>query len=347
MKTAGSEKKTRHADLAAGLSAIKAYLARERTGDYELYGTNWRTTPDNDNQPQTHRVQRDPDDGHPIDDGPDHGYDVDRRMEFKPSIRWMAKQWNEGAIVRNRYGQIISIGTLHFAGGDHDPFDTPSERGYKLGPDGRVVIADIRMPAGAMLWQEERMDRMRGTDNRKRADKPADEALLERHVREGNEYIAETLKAHLPRDIRGKRKKRGAAISKQQAIVDYEKAVALTIKEKGSLPPVKKFPAGLPWGPAELWTIFPSLVRGYAKDNGAMSWQDIAVAKVNEEIWAEALAALDAEHRAVLAALPSAQNMTDIGVAAGQSESYARSGGGIRVLQAVNDNLADELRKAA
>jgi len=334
MKVAiGSEKKTRHAGLADGLAAIKAYLARERNADQELYGTNWRTTPDNDNQPHARDNE-----GRLIEEGADHGWDVDKRMETKPSIRWMAKQWNEGAIVRNDDGILVSVGNLCFSDGEQ------VERGYKIGPDGRVVMADIRMPAGAMLGCKVRTDRMRGTDNRTRGDKPADEALRERHVREGNEYIAETLKAHPPRNIRGRRRRgKWPGPSHDRAKAILAEAYANT----PILPPIKKYPPGLPWQPRELWGIFPSLVRREGKDTAMQSWQDICTATIARETWEEALSSLKAEHRAVLEVLPKARNMTDIGVAAGQSESYARSGGGIRALQAVNDNLEAALKKSA
>lgn len=337
MMMMGSERKTRHAGLADGLAAIKAYLARERTADQELYGTNWRTSFSNDNQPQVHRIQKDPEDGHPVDDGPDHGYDIERRMEIRPTIRWMAKQWNEGEVVRDEHGILCRIGKLWFSDG------TQVERGYGL-VDGRLMLREFRMPAGSLLGCQERNDRMRGTDNRERADRPADEALREKHIREGNEYIAETLKAHLPRKIRGgKRKGKRPGPSHEQAKVILAEAYANT----PVLPPVKKFPAGLPWQPRELWTIFPSLVSKECEDTAMQSWQDICSATIAREIWDEALSSLKAEYRAVLDALPKARNMTDIGVAAGQSESYARNGGGIRVLQAVNDNLAEALSGAA
>lgn len=331
--------KTRHASLADGLGALRAYLFRSQSDS--LIGTNWSLEPDNDNRPGLRVLDKY--DGSPVDDGPDHGWEVDKRMETKPSLRQIMRQVKDGDVERNQYGQIISIGTLHFAGGDRDIYDTPSEVGYKIGADGRVVKAMIRIPVGGMRYQEERNDRMRGTDNRTRSDKPQDETTFARHIRETNEYIAETLRAHLPREVKGKRKRGGKNMTHTERLAMLAEAYANT----PVLPPVKKYPAGLPWQPTELWSIFPSLYRPRGKDTTGESWQDICTATIARETWEEALSSLKAEHRAVLEVLPKAQNMTDIGVAAGQSESYARNGGGIRVLQAVNDNLEAALKKSA
>lgn len=54
-------------------------------------------------------------------------------------------QVKNGLEVRNEAGQVIKIGRPRFSDG------LQTEQGFKLTIDGKVVVAQIRMPTGAML----------------------------------------------------------------------------------------------------------------------------------------------------------------------------------------------------
>src|SRR5690606_639787 len=90
--------------------------------------TNWSLVASNDNEPEVVAEMS-----------------YERIQLTTPSVAEIMRQVATGDVERNDDGQIIRIGRLRFSNGNQ------MERGFKIGPGGEVVGAELRMPAGAML----------------------------------------------------------------------------------------------------------------------------------------------------------------------------------------------------
>lgn len=300
---------TRHKSLASAMSALLAYRNRPE-GEPVPVKTNWSTVADNDN----------------ADMGEVGGYGVERGLRVRPTIQRIMQQVKDGDIERNDSGQVIRIGDLRFSDGEQ------VERGYKFGPGGEVVIAEIRMPAGAMLGASEEMERtISGGDN------PAE-------ITASNHYFADMLGvARRQRRPQRKREQRSMpAITHADAKVMLAEAYANT----PVLPPVTKCPPGLPAAGGRVADSFVGMQTIATGDTGSIAWESIVTALVDREIWAEALAELSERDRKTLDAVAHGRARTLVDIAPGGTDRGARKRGK-RLLMAANDNLENILQKVA
>ncbi|WP_157733205.1 hypothetical protein [Bosea sp. AS-1] len=297
----------RHGSLAEQLAALMAYRNRPE-GPHEPLGSNWATTPANSNDEDV------------------LAFSQERDIRMTPSVDEIMRQVATGDIERNAEGQTIRIGRLRFSDG------TQTEKDFKRGADRSVIEYDRVMPVGAMLGCREK----------------AETALGGRgyggdYLRRSNEYFAESFDVDVPTRTKRNKRRNGRGFSRDEAQAMLDEAIANTT----NMPPVKRYPAGLPAVAERVAENFNGMQTAVGGGSEVPApWQDMVGAIVQREIWDAAMAEMKAEDVATLDVAMEAGTYTEVGIAAGQSPSYAdKKSGGRKRLQAANDNLSAALRK--
>lgn len=313
--------KPRHGSLAEQLAPLLAWMKRPEgllpddpqpePADAVPMSSTWAVVADNNNIP-------------PKD------FRVERAREITPSVDEIMKQVETGDIERNRFGQIIRIGTLRFAGGNLDEYDTPWERGYKLSPEGKVFMTTQRVPVGGMLGQRERQARTVGG---------ADDAAA---IAASNRYFCEVFGASFRRKPGRRAKGKGRIFSKAETRAMLDEAYANT----PVLPPITRYPPGMPSAGAAIADSFVGMKKSTCAGNGAQAWEDICTSLVNREVWAEAIAEMSESDVATMQKATTGKARAFTGLSGGRKGGNAFAQGK-RALLAANDNLADILRRAA
>lgn len=290
---------TRHGSLAEQLAGFRKY-ASEPYHEPEPMQTNWSVVPANDNNPEDIE-----------------GMTAERRWRLKPSIEEVMRSVASGDVERNSAGQVVCIGRIRFSDG------TQTEQGFKLTIDGKVVAAQIRMPAGAMLGTKDAAESQMGAEEDSQA------------TTASNRYFAD-LFGTLPHRYRaGGKRRKGKNYSHAETKAMLAEAYANTNMDKVTF---TYYPDGLPCGSQKMSQVFPGMVKTCTGESGSMMWQDIVSAKADRDVWAAAVDSLKADDRQVLEAARSASNMSDIGMSMGFAGKTAERRGK-RALIAANDNL--------
>ena len=293
----------RHGSLAEQLAALMAYRNRPE-GAYEPLGSNWATTPANSNDEDV------------------SAFCQERDIRMTPSVDEIMRQVATDDVERNAKGQIVRIGKLRFSDG------TQTEKDFKRGADRSVVEYDRIMPVGAMLGCREKAETALGG-----------RGYSGSYLRRSNEYFAETLEADVPARIKRGKRKNGPGYSRDEAQAMLDEAIANT----KVMPPVKRYPAGLPAVAERVAENFNGMQTAVGGGSEVPApWQDMVGAIVQREIWDAAMAEMKGEDVATLDAATEAQTWAD--VSPGGSVRGARKRGH-KVLEAANDNLSSALKK--
>lgn len=289
--------------LAEQLAALMAYRSRPE-GKHEPLGSNWATTPANSNDEDV------------------SAFSQERDIRMTPSVAEIMRQVALDDIEKNAKGQIIRIGKLRFSDG------TQTEKDFKRGADRSVVEYDRVMPVGAMLGCREKAETALGG-----------KGYSGSYLRRSNDYFAESFDVDVPtRTKRGKRKN-GPGYSRDETQAMLDEAIANT----KVMPPVKRYPAGLPSVAERVAENFNGMQTAVGGGSEVPApWQDMASAIVQREIWDAAMAEMKDEDVATLDAATVAQTWAE--VSPGGSVRGARKRGH-KVLQAANDNLSAALKK--
>lgn len=315
---------TQRASLSEQLAALMAYRNRPE-GAYEPLGSNWATTPANSNDEDV------------------LAFSQERDIRMTPSVDEIMRQVAtddverapsrafevfEGGVAKKVKipGPIIRIGKLRFSDG------TQTEKDYKRGADRSVTEYDRVMPVGAMLGCREKAETALGG-----------RGYSGDYLRRSNEYFAESLDVDVPtRTKRGKRRN-GPGFSRDEMQAMLDEAIANT----PVMPPVKRYPAGLPAVAERVAENFNGMQTAVGGGSEVPApWQDMVGAIVQREVWDAAMAEMKSEDVATLDVAMDAGTYAEVGIAAGQSPSYAdKKSGGRKRLQAANDNLSAALRK--
>ncbi|MBO9194342.1 hypothetical protein J5277_09515 [Rhizobium sp. 16-449-1b] len=289
----------RHGSLAEQLIGVRLFAT---TPDHEPepVQTNWSVVPANDNNPED--VE---------------GMAAERRWRMKPSVEEIMRAVDSGEIERNGDGQVVRIGRIRFSDGSQ------TEQGFKLTIDGKVVAAQIRMPAGAMLGTKDAAENQLGAEEDSQA------------AAASNRYFADLLKTLPHRYRSGGKRRRGRNYSRDEAAAMLAEAYANT---NMAMVTFTRYPDGLPCGSPKMAQVFPGMVKTCTGESGSMAWQDIVIAKADRDVWAATVDSLSHSDRQVLDAAATAGNMKDIGTSMGFAGKTAERRGK-RSLIAANDNL--------
>ncbi|MCZ7855034.1 hypothetical protein O9X81_00225 [Agrobacterium salinitolerans] len=298
----------RHASLADQLAALRRFVT-EPDHEPEPLQTNWSIVPANDNNADE------------IED-----LKHDRKRLVTPSVAEIMKNVATGEVERNEAGQVIRIGKLRFSDG------TQTEKAYRLTIDGGVEEYAARMPAGAMLGSRDKVDVALGGD-----DNPQE-------VTDSNQYFADMLNTKKARYLTGKKHKGPRVrMTADEARAELAKAYANTDMSKVTF---TRCPDGLPCGSAKIADSFLGMQKTTCAGGGSMMWQDIVTATAERKEWFDAVDQLKEKDRLALNASRFAENYADVGVALGQTRTYAdKKNGGRKALMAANDNLMSAIRK--
>lgn len=296
---------TRHGGLAEQLKALMEYRNRPE-GPIETVKTNWKTiAAANDNNAE------DLEDLH-----------IERSRPMRPRLGEIRRAIEDGETVRNKAGQIVSIGELRFSDG------TQTEKAYRFSADGKIMQYDARMPVGAMLGTSDKQERILGGD-----------------TEASNAAYTLVYGGRYPNKAKRKDPEKRAKEKPAPARTKSEMR-----EEIAALPdfPVKHYKKGFPWKPTKLRELFMGLEKGKKGESGSVAWEDISTHIAGREVWAEALAALSDVDARAIAATETAKSFADVGKAAGQSPTYAdKGGGGKKRLLVANDNLIAAIKKSA
>lgn len=294
---------TQRASLSEQLAALMAYRNRPE-GPHEPLGSNWATTPANSNDEDV------------------SAFSQERDIRMTPSVAEIMRQVATNDVETNAKGQIIRIGKLRFSDG------TQTEKDFKRGADRSVIEYDRVMPVGAILGCREKAETALGG-----------RGYSGDYLRRSNEYFAESFDVDAPnRKTRGKRRN-GPGYSRDETQAMLNEAIANT----PVMPPVKRYPAGLPAVAERVAENFNGMQTAVGGGSEVPApWQDMAGAIVQREIWDAAMAEMKGEDIATLDAATEAQTWAD--VSPGGSVRGARKRGH-KVLEAANDNLSSALKK--
>lgn len=294
---------TQRASLSEQLAALMAYRNRPE-GPHEPLGSNWATTPANSNDEDV------------------SAFSQERDIRMTPSVAEIMRQVATNDVERNEAGQIIRIGKLRFSDG------TQTEKDFKRGADRSVIEYDRVMPVGAMLGCREKAETALGG-----------RGYSGDYLFRSNNYFAGTLDTDLTARVKRGKRRNGSGYSRDEMQAVLEEAIANT----PNMPPVKRYPAGLPAiaeRVAENFNGMQTTVGGGSEVPAP--WQDMVGAMVQREIWDAAMAEMRGEDVATLDTAMSAQ--TWAGISPGGTVQGARKRGHKR-LQVANDNLSASLRK--
>lgn len=314
----------RHGSLSEQLATLMAYRNRPE-GPHEPLGSNWATTPANSNDEDV------------------SAFSQERDIRMTPSVAEIMRQVETGDVERGPpsemvvvedgiektlkvQGQIIRIGKLRFSDG------TQTEKDFKRGADRTVIEYDRVMPVGAMLGCREKAETALGG-----------RGYSGEYLFRSNNYFAGTLDTDLTARVKRGKRRNGPGYSRDETQAMLDEAIANT----PVMPPVKRYPAGLPAVAERVAENFNGMQTAVGGGSEVPApWQDMAGAIVQREIWDAAMAEMKGEDIATLDVAMEAGTYTEVGIAAGQSPSYAdKKSGGRKRLQAANDNLSAALRK--
>lgn len=316
---------SRHQSLATAMSALLAYKNRPE-GDPVPVSTNWSLVASNDNEPEVVA---------------DLGYE--RIIRMTPSVAEVMRQVSTDDVERGpstemdivRDGTVMSvtvpgaitrIGRLRFSNGNQ------IERGYKIGPDGDAVGAEIRMTTGAMLGVRDTQDRTAGGD-----ENPSEIAASNAYF---NQMFGVTPRTR--RSSRAGSRRNGTGFTHTEAKAMLADAYANTAE----LPTITKYPPGLPAAGSKVADSFVGMKKAGKGDTGSTAWESIATAIVDREKWAHALDELSDRDKQTLDAVAHGRMRTLGDIEPGGHEKAA-SRRGKRLLRAANDNLAGILQNIA
>lgn len=288
------------------LAGLAAWRSRPE-GDIEPIKTNWTVTPSNDNAAPEETS----------------AMDVERSWRMTPSVDEIMRQVASGPEVRNEAGQIIGIGKLRFSDGNQ------KERAYTRGPEGKIIMFDAPMPAGAMLNTRDNAEASLGGTG-----------FTQEQIVRSNIDLATILGVDYPVHRRFKRKERAEPImtqAEQLALLDEARA-------SGTMPPVTVCSPGIASGSPRPLDGYVGMKKGRKGESGSIAWEDVASAKAGREIWDAALAAMNADDRKALDAASEARTLADISPGGHPRAARRR---GKRQLLAANDNLMAAIKAAA
>ena len=293
--------------LAEQLAALMAYRSRPE-GKHEPLGSNWATTPANSNDEDV------------------SAFSQERDIRMTPSVDEIMRQVATDDVEKNARGQTIRIGKLRFSDG------TQTEKDFKRGADRTVIEYDRVMPVGAMLGCREKAETALGG-----------KGYSGDYLRRSNNYFAESFDVDMRTKITRGKRKNGPGYSRDETQAMLDAAISNT----PNMPPVKRYPAGLPAVAERVAENFNGMQTAVGGGSEVPSpWQDMVGAIVQREIWNAAMAEMKSEDVATLDVAMDAGTYAEVGIAAGQSPSYAdKKSGGRKRLQAANDNLSAALRK--
>lgn len=342
-------KKARHRDM-ANLGALISFRNRP-IGVYEgvpaddqtTIQTTWNLVPANDNLP------------------PQEGFGNERVVDFEPSLDFIEREIEHltmryraepSTLLRTdggnseklgsrevhgipygddvdygwhvdddgkRHKTIVRIGRLKFSDGKQ------MERGHKIVMDA-VIEADIRMPVGAMLNEREKSSRDKGS---------------EEDASGSNAHFRWMVPAKTAQRAKKAQRKPRVDISKKQAREVLADAYANT-----PVPPnIKRYEAGLPYGPTNLRQLFIGGRKGKKGESGSQAWQDIFSEKENRNTFSRALDVMQDEHVRALTEAVGAKSLGELGEKRGYRGRHAIDAGR-RLLRAANDNFLEAMKLA-
>lgn len=300
--------KTRHAGLADGLTALMAYRNRPEQ-ELAPVKTNWTVIPANDNA--------DP------EEIADFGFE--RQLRITPSVQEIMRHVEGGPITKNKSGRTVGIGGLRFSDGSQ------TEKAFCYGPEGKLIQFDATMPVGAMLGTRDKADGQLGGSGHKESETIAN-----------NTRLAQIMETDYPVFTKRGTRRNGPGYSHGESVIMLASAYANT----PMLPPIKKYPAGLPCGQQRPSEAFVGLAKGKKGESGAIAWEDVASSMVGREIWRDTLAYMAKGDTDTLDRALDAKTMQEIGEAHGFSGKRAQRMGK-RILRAANDNLAEAMKVAS
>ena len=287
---------TRHGSLADQLQALRRFVT---TPDHEPepLETNWTTVVANDNDPEE------------VAD-----LHAERRWRMKPSVQEIMRQSETDDIERNQAGQVVRIGKLRFSDG------TQMESGHKLVMD-KVVAAQIRMPAGALLGTKDAEEGQLGGEEDNQ------------HVAASNRYFADMLNTLPHRYKAGSKRRRGKNYTTAES-----KEILAQAYDNSDMSKVTfiRYPTGLPCGSAKVADSFLGMQKGKKGESGSVMWQDIVTAKSDRDVWGWAVASLMDTDRKVLDMASTAKSFAVLGGNAPKRTAIRK---GKAALIAANDNL--------
>lgn len=260
-------------------------------------------------------------------------YEEDLLLEITPSLQQIEREVKTGRVERNADGQIISIGRLKFSDGNQ------FERAMVNGETG-VEAKKVRMRAGSMLGTTEKVGAPHG------GSAPAVVTIGNKHFtgflggwdKDGD---PKHWRPYTPGKLRrGKRKN----LNPEQSAQLIKDAIANT----KVMPSVTVCPPGVACGTARFSDQFIGMKIGSTGKGGAPGWVDYFIAGREHDDWMEALSLIEGPAAEALATAMSASSFAEVGMAVGQSRSYAdKRGGGRKALVAANDNLTEVYKKIA
>lgn len=227
-------------------------------------------------------------------------------------------------------GPIVEIGKLNFSDGSQ------TEQAHRV-REGKLEAFRWTLPLGAMLRTSEKLKPHIGGDAHATLSNRRLTGLIFNDDENGN-----------PNNWHSFTPKGGTRKGRDYTAEQSRTLIAEALANTKVMPTVTKCPPGVASGTARYSDQFVGVVTASTGKGGAIQWVDVFEAIRNRQEWLSILNALDPKTTAVLGAALTARNFGEVGVAAGQSEKYARyGGGGKRALVAANDNLSAVVRKNA
>lgn len=297
----------RHGSIAEQLQAVREFATRPEH-EPEPIQTNWTTVAANDNNPEDVAEMK-----------------HDRKRLVTPSVSEIMKNVTKHDKETNEAGQTIQWGRIRFSDG------TQTEKAFKLMIDGKIEEYAARVPTGGMLGCRDKVDVALGGDENPQ------------EITDSNRHFAEMFGVKVRPHKAGKRY-RG---ERQRLTHEQAKATLAEAYDNTDMSMVTftRCPNGLPSASAKIADNFLGMQKTTCAGGGSVMWQDIVSSLADRKEWFDALDQLQAKDRDVLYATRTAKTYADVGVAAGQSVSYAgKKGGGRRALRAANDNLAAAIK---
>lgn len=300
-KKPANDNKALKARSLSDLGALLAY--RSRPEHFEPVQSNWTTDPNDAKVESEVRAE----------------LHTERYLRISPSLDKIKQEMGK-PLVKNEDGATVAIGWLKFSNG------AQYELADVMGPDGSVIQEYIRMPKGAMLGCDERLEASAGGGASPVAVLVSNAEISDRF---GVENVAFTPKG---------RTQPGKSYTAKQSRALLDEAIANTPK----MPSVTKCPPGLPTGTRQISDCFIGMKIGSSGKGGGMSWQDAYSKLRDKEIWQEVERELSAKDKKVLDVSMRAKNLAELGE---YGHRRTREKQGMAKLQAANENLARAMRK--
>lgn len=235
-------------------------------------------------------------------------------------------------------GPLQSIGDLVFSNGSQ------TEKAYTRGPDGDVISYNRNMERGAMLRSSEETGAVKGGGKQSSAVELSNQLLT--HMLLGKDAAGNRIEPAptVRKYIRSGKMTKGKSLTAEASRALIAEAIANT----PVMPQVKKCPPGLPMGTAKASNCFIGMrPQPSGKSGASIGWVDFFIAGQERREWLAVLGEIDETTQTVLETALHAGSYAEVGLAAGQSLSYARTKGGKLALKAANDNLDAVIKKVA